>query len=60
MALSAEWEQCIHTKKPKGKIATATLISRAFWNGVSHCLKIFEPLVKKITFVPADWWATYG
>lgn len=40
MALSSEWEDNIQTKTQKGKTATSTLMSRAFWNGVSTCLKV--------------------
>uniref|UniRef100_I1NUI1 Uncharacterized protein n=1 Tax=Oryza glaberrima TaxID=4538 RepID=I1NUI1_ORYGL len=49
MALSVEWDcgnNAPALKKAKGKIATSTLMSRTFWNDVSQCLKVFEPLVK--------------
>lgn len=54
LALSQEWENCIHCKKSKGKASTAILVSRAFWNGVSLCLRVFEPLVKILRMVDGD------
>uniref|UniRef100_A0A0E0CBX8 Uncharacterized protein n=1 Tax=Oryza meridionalis TaxID=40149 RepID=A0A0E0CBX8_9ORYZ len=57
MALSVEWDcgnNAPALKKAKGKIATSTLMSRTFWNDVSQCLKVFEPLVKVLHMVNSD------
>ncbi|KAM0863341.1 hypothetical protein ACQ4PT_044662 [Festuca glaucescens] len=54
MACSDAWEGCKHTRTKKGKSAHATIMSRAFWNGVSLCIKVFEPLVKLLRLADSD------
>ena len=44
---SEEWEKINQVKKTaKGVQTIATLVRPNFWNGVSLCLRVFEPLVK--------------
>ena len=38
----------------KGKTAYATMVSAHFWNGVSLCLRVFEPLFKVLRLVDGD------
>ncbi|XP_025791855.1 uncharacterized protein LOC112873038 [Panicum hallii] len=55
MSQSEEWEKISHVKKStKGVLATATLVKPTFWNGVSLCLRVFEPLVKVLHMVDGD------
>ncbi|XP_052181388.1 uncharacterized protein LOC127794391 [Diospyros lotus] len=54
MFTSSEWEECKWSKTVKGKAAYATVLSIAFWNGVTICLKVFAPLVKVLRIVDAD------
>ncbi|XP_052207042.1 uncharacterized protein LOC127811330 [Diospyros lotus] len=54
MFTSSEWEECKWSKIVKGKAAYATVMSIAFWNGVTICLKVFAPLVKVLRIVDAD------
>ncbi|XP_070678439.1 uncharacterized protein [Malus domestica] len=54
MVASDEWEQCKHSKSTKGKAAYATMVSAQFWNGVSLCLRVFEPLFKVLRLVDRD------
>ncbi|XP_052194456.1 uncharacterized protein LOC127802598 [Diospyros lotus] len=54
MFTSFEWEECKWSKTVKGKTAYATVLSIAFWNGVTICLKVFAPLVKVLRIVDAD------
>jgi hypothetical protein len=55
MSQSEEWEKISHVKKStKGVLATATLVKPTFWNGVSLCLRVFEPLVKVLRMVDGD------
>ena len=55
MSQSEEWEKISHVKKSaKGVQATATLVKPSFWNGVSLCLRVFEPLVKVLRMVDGD------
>ncbi|XP_070667962.1 uncharacterized protein [Malus domestica] len=51
MVFSDEWEQCKHSKSTKGKMAYATMMSAHFWERVSLCLKVFEPLFKVLRLV---------
>lgn len=51
------------TKVGKGKAASQALGSRAFWNGVSRCLKVFGPLVHLLRMMDYDMTSlafTYG
>lgn len=54
MFTSIEWEQCKFSKTPKGKAAYTTILSMGFWNGVSSCLEIFEPLVRVLRLADGD------
>ncbi|XP_052176485.1 uncharacterized protein LOC127790825 [Diospyros lotus] len=54
MFTSSEWEECKWSKTVKGKAAYATVLSIAFWNGVTICLKVFAYLVKVLRIVDAD------
>lgn len=54
MTWSDEWTKNNITKVGKGKAAGSTLGSRAFWNGVSRCLKVFGPLVHLLRMVDSD------
>ena len=55
MSQSEEWEKISHVKNNnKGVQATATLVKPTFWNGVSLCLRVFEPLVKVLRMVDGD------
>ncbi|XP_008670893.2 uncharacterized protein [Zea mays] len=55
MSQSEEWCKISHVKKSaKGVTATATLVKPTFWNGVSLCLRVFEPLVKVLRLVDGD------
>ncbi|CAA0807048.1 hAT transposon superfamily protein [Striga hermonthica] len=52
MSQSDEWEKINQVKKSaKGVQATTTLVRPNFWNGVSLCLRVFEPLVKVLRMV---------
>jgi hypothetical protein len=55
MSQSEEWEKINQVKKTaKGVQATTTLVRPNFWNGVSLCLRVFEPLVKVLRMVDGD------
>jgi hypothetical protein len=55
MSQSEEWENISHVKNcTKGVQATATLVKPSFWNGISLCLRVFEPLVKVLRMVDGD------
>lgn len=54
MYCSETWEDCKHTRTKKGKVAHATIMSRAFWKNVSLCIKVFEPLVKLLRLDDSD------
>jgi hypothetical protein len=54
MVVDSKWYDLPDTKSKKGKEATATVLSIAFWNGVALCLKVFEPLVKLLHLVDGD------
>ncbi|KAB2606075.1 hypothetical protein D8674_005792 [Pyrus ussuriensis x Pyrus communis] len=54
MVTSDEWEQCKHSKSTKGKVAYAIMVNAQFWNGVSLCLRAFEPLFKVLRLVDGD------
>ncbi|XP_050387268.1 uncharacterized protein LOC126803514 [Argentina anserina] len=51
---SKEWEESKYSKTLKGKAVFATIMSMSFWNGVSLCLQVFEPLVKVLRLVDGD------
>ncbi|GJV26183.1 putative reverse transcriptase domain-containing protein [Tanacetum coccineum] len=51
MFSSTKWEECRFSGTVKGKAAFATVLSTAFWAGVTLCLKVFTPLVKVLRMV---------
>ncbi|GAB2279862.1 hypothetical protein Dimus_039388 [Dionaea muscipula] len=55
MFSSNAWEKSKWAKMTKGKTTFATVMSSAFWNGVTLCLKVFAPLVKVLRIVDRDW-----
>ncbi|XP_058217430.1 uncharacterized protein LOC131328507 [Rhododendron vialii] len=54
MFSSNAWGESKWAKSPKGKTAYATVMSQAFWNGVTLCLKVFGPLVMVLRLVDGD------
>ncbi|XP_058210432.1 uncharacterized protein LOC131322890 [Rhododendron vialii] len=54
MFSSDAWGNSKWAKSAKGKAAYATVMSMAFWNGVSLCLKVFAPLVMVLRLVDGD------
>ncbi|GJY36907.1 hypothetical protein Tco_0422285 [Tanacetum coccineum] len=60
MFSSTKWEECRFSSTVKGKATFATMISTAFWAGVTLCLKVFTPLVKFLRMVDADWKPSMG
>ncbi|TQD97471.1 hypothetical protein C1H46_016932 [Malus baccata] len=54
MVASDEREQCKHVKTTKGKTTYATVVNAHFWDGVSLCLKVFDPLFKILRIVDGD------
>ncbi|GJZ17489.1 hypothetical protein Tco_0553612 [Tanacetum coccineum] len=60
MFSSTKWEECRFSGTVKGKAAFATVLSTAFWAGVTLCLKVFTPLVKVLRMVDADWKPSMG
>ncbi|GJX08873.1 uncharacterized protein Tco_0196805 [Tanacetum coccineum] len=60
MFSSTKWEECRFSGTVKGKAVFATVISTAFWAGVTLCLKVFTPLVKVLRMVDADWKPSMG
>ena len=48
-------ERSANTQKvKKRKLAYETIMSLAFWNGVTCCLKVFAPLIKVLRLVDGD------
>ncbi|ONI13978.1 hypothetical protein PRUPE_4G255800 [Prunus persica] len=54
MVASDAWDQCKHCKTTERKAIYSTILSIAFWNWVSLCLRVFDPLVKVIHLVDRD------
>ncbi|KAI8543162.1 hypothetical protein RHMOL_Rhmol08G0196200 [Rhododendron molle] len=54
------WDKSKWAKSPKGKTTFATVMSTAFWNGVTLCLKVFGPLVIVLRLVDGDRKPTMG
>ncbi|KAF7152433.1 hypothetical protein RHSIM_Rhsim01G0206800 [Rhododendron simsii] len=54
MFSSNAWGESKWAKSSKGKTAYATVMSQAFWNGVTLCLKVFGPLVMVLRLVDGD------
>ncbi|KAK4259931.1 hypothetical protein QN277_006209 [Acacia crassicarpa] len=51
MVTSDEWSKSKAAKDAKGKRATDTILSPAFWNGVVYSLKAMGPLVRVLRLV---------
>ncbi|KAI8522344.1 hypothetical protein RHMOL_RhmolUnG0001900 [Rhododendron molle] len=60
MCTTNEWGALPWVKTAKGKAAFATVMSTAFWNSVSLCLKVFAPLVMVLRLVDGDWKPSMG
>ena len=54
MVVHSRWDQLKDVKSKKGKDATATILSPAFWKDVKICLSVFEPLFKVLRLVDGD------
>ncbi|KAI8535116.1 hypothetical protein RHMOL_Rhmol10G0150200 [Rhododendron molle] len=54
MFSSDAWGNSKWAKSAKGKASYATVMSMAFWNGASLCLKVFAPLVMVLRLVDGD------
>ncbi|KAG5528703.1 hypothetical protein RHGRI_029392 [Rhododendron griersonianum] len=54
MFSSNAWGESKWAKSPKGKAAYATVMSQAFWNGVTLCLKVFGLSVMVLRLVDGD------
>jgi hypothetical protein len=52
MCCSDTWEECKATRTKKGKMAHATIMSRAFWKNVSLCIKVLlaKPQLRLVYF----------
>ncbi|PWZ46060.1 hypothetical protein Zm00014a_005235 [Zea mays] len=50
----AWWDSLKDVKSKKGKEATTTILSSAFWKDVKLMLAVFEPLVKVLRLVDGD------
>ncbi|VVB10246.1 unnamed protein product [Arabis nemorensis] len=51
---SDEWHECKHSKCVKGKTASDTVMSYAFWNNALVVLKVFTPLVKVLRLADGE------
>ncbi|KAK9053556.1 hypothetical protein SSX86_024630 [Deinandra increscens subsp. villosa] len=60
MFSSSEWDTCKLSDTAKGKAAYNTVMNLAFWDGVKLCIDIFDPLVKVLRMVDADWKPSMG
>lgn len=54
MVVDGRWDKLREVKSKKGKVATATMMSMAFWKDLKLCLNVFEPLVKVLRLVDGD------
>ena len=54
MVVNSRWDSLKDVKSKKGKEATATILSPAFWKDVKLMLAVFEPLVKVLRLVDGD------
>ncbi|PWZ29639.1 hypothetical protein Zm00014a_024102 [Zea mays] len=54
MVVHSRWDSLKDVKSKKGKEATATILSPAFWKDVKLMLAVFEPLVKVLRLVDGD------
>ena len=54
MVVDGRWDKLREVKSKKGKVATATRMSMAFWKDLKLCLNVFEPLVKVLRLVDGD------
>ncbi|XP_071728935.1 uncharacterized protein [Rutidosis leptorrhynchoides] len=60
MFLSEKWEKCSIAKTKKGTDVKYLVMDDKTWAGVARCLSIFEPLVKVLRMVDADWKPSMG
>lgn len=60
MCTTNEWGALPWVKTATGKAAFATVMSTAFWNSVTLCLKVFAPLVMVLRLVDGDWKPSMG
>ncbi|KAG7544115.1 hypothetical protein ISN45_Aa07g039810 [Arabidopsis thaliana x Arabidopsis arenosa] len=51
---SDEWHECKHSKCVKGKQASDTVMSFAFWSSVIMVLKVFSPMVKVLRLADGE------
>lgn len=51
MVVDGRWDKLREVKSKKGKVATATMMSMAFWKDLKLCLNVFEPLVKVLLWL---------
>ncbi|KAM3410492.1 hypothetical protein ACQJBY_002604 [Aegilops geniculata] len=54
MVVDGRWDKLREVKSKKGKVATATMMSMAFWKDLKLCLNVFETLVKVLRLVDGD------
>ncbi|AQK55295.1 hAT transposon superfamily protein [Zea mays] len=54
MVVHSRWDSLKDVKSKKGKEATTTILSPAFWKDVKLMLAVFEPLVKVLRLVDGD------
>ncbi|XP_019156977.1 PREDICTED: uncharacterized protein LOC109153576 [Ipomoea nil] len=60
MFTSNEWEECRFAKTVKEKASYSTVLNTSFWQGVTLCLNVFEPLVKVLRIVDQDKKSSMG
>ena len=51
---SDQWHDCKHSKSVKGKTASDTVMSYAFWSSVMVILKVFTPMVKVLRLADGE------
>lgn len=49
--VDGRWDKLREVKSKKGKVATATMMSMAFWKDLKLWLNVFEPLVKVLLWL---------
>lgn len=54
MFYSDQWHDCKHSKSVKGKTASDTVMSYAFWSSVMVILKVFTPMVKVLRLADGE------
>ncbi|XP_071687298.1 uncharacterized protein [Rutidosis leptorrhynchoides] len=60
MFLTEKWEKCSLAKTKKGTDVKSLVMDDKTWAGVARCLSVFEPLVKVLRMVDADWKPSMG